>query len=184
MKIHIPSHILRTTTIKGGWIMNNPLTCYFSTLKKYVVFSGRASRQEFWCYWVFQFLFIILTIGVFFPFFLIFLLLATILPSVAVTVRRLHDINRSGWWALPMITIIGIVIPFFFALQDGQTGANQYGINPKPGSSARTFWFALVKILRLPLFKRMLSFGFIRNTICWSQKPKVPPSRSSMELRV
>jgi uncharacterized membrane protein YhaH (DUF805 family) len=60
-------------------------------------------------------------------------------PSAAVTVRRLHDTNRSGWWALPMITIIGIVIPFYFALQDGQAGANQYGTNSKPGSSARTF---------------------------------------------
>jgi uncharacterized membrane protein YhaH (DUF805 family) len=118
--------------------MNNPLNCYFSALKKYAVFSGRASRQEFWCFWVFQFSFIISAI-IFTKIYFLIYAVPTIFPSAAVTVRRLHDTNRSGWWALPMITIIGIVIPFYFALQDGQAGANQYGINPKPGSSARTF---------------------------------------------
>ena len=58
--------------------------------------------------------------------------LGVLLPSVAVTVRRLHDIGRSGWWALLMVVpVVGALILVIFALQDSQAEENEYGPNPK-----------------------------------------------------
>ena len=58
--------------------------------------------------------------------------LATLVPSLAVGVRRLHDTNRSGWWVLiGFIPVIGSIILIFFLAADSQPGDNQYGPNPK-----------------------------------------------------
>jgi len=58
--------------------------------------------------------------------------LAVLIPSIAVSVRRLHDINRSGWWLLiGLIPIIGAIILLIFAATDSQPGENQYGPNPR-----------------------------------------------------
>ena len=58
--------------------------------------------------------------------------LAVLIPSIAVSVRRLHDINRSGWWLLiGLIPIIGAIILLIFAAKDSQPGENQYGPNPR-----------------------------------------------------
>ena len=58
--------------------------------------------------------------------------LIVLIPSIAVTIRRLHDTGRSGWWwLLSAICGCGAVIVFFFCLTDSQPGANQYGPNPK-----------------------------------------------------
>ena len=57
---------------------------------------------------------------------------ATLLPSIAVWVRRLHDTGRSGWWVLAsFIPLIGTIALLVFSLQDGESGTNQYGPNPK-----------------------------------------------------
>ncbi len=57
--------------------------------------------------------------------------LATLLPSVAVTVRRLHDIDRTGWWALLiLLPIIGWLILLYFHVLKGTDGDNQYGADP------------------------------------------------------
>ncbi|SJM94572.1 conserved hypothetical protein [Crenothrix polyspora] len=51
---------------------------------------------------------------------------------VAVTTRRLHDINRSGWWQLlNLMPLIGFIVMLVFTVQDSQSGKNQYGENPK-----------------------------------------------------
>ncbi|GAA4409577.1 DUF805 domain-containing protein [Quisquiliibacterium transsilvanicum] len=58
--------------------------------------------------------------------------LAMLLPSLAVSVRRLHDIGRSGWWLLvSFIPLIGAIVLLVFALRDGDAGDNAYGPNPK-----------------------------------------------------
>jgi uncharacterized membrane protein YhaH (DUF805 family) len=63
--------------------------------------------------------------------------LAVLIPSLAVTVRRLHDIDRSGWWILiGLVPLIGVIVLLVFALLDGTPGDNRYGSNPK-GVTAR-----------------------------------------------
>jgi uncharacterized membrane protein YhaH (DUF805 family) len=58
--------------------------------------------------------------------------LACCCPASASRVRRLHDIGKSGWWALLMIVpIIGALVLIYFAVQDSQEGSNEYGANPK-----------------------------------------------------
>ena len=64
--------------------------------------------------------------------------LAMLIPSLAVTVRRLHDTNRSGWWMLfCLIPCIGIIVILGFAVQDSQPGENKYDSNPKEGKGIR-----------------------------------------------
>jgi uncharacterized membrane protein YhaH (DUF805 family) len=59
-------------------------------------------------------------------------ILATIVPAIAVLVRRLHDIGKSGWWALlVLVPFIGFIVILVFTVQDSQAGANSYGPSPK-----------------------------------------------------
>ena len=115
---------------------------YHEALKKYAVFSGRARRTEYWMYILFNFIFsmvafsIDLVVGVAtgFGFALLFFLysLGSIIPSLAVAVRRLHDTGRSGWWFLiGGIPLLGAIILIVFYAQAGQSGANKYGPDPK-----------------------------------------------------
>ena len=109
---------------------------YFDVLKKYAVFTGRARRKEYWMFFLFN---IIATIilgiiaGVIHTKVLSVLYdLALIVPSVAVTVRRLHDTDRSGWWILiGLIPLVGTIILIVFEATDSQPGENKYGPNPK-----------------------------------------------------
>lgn len=58
--------------------------------------------------------------------------LAMLVPIIALTTRRLHDINRSGWWQLlNFIPVIGWIILFIWYVTDSHVGSNQYGENPK-----------------------------------------------------
>lgn len=117
---------------------------YLEVFKKYAVFGGRARRKEYWYFTLFNFLaFFILTfidgvIGSFNSEVGIGLLggiysLAILIPALAVSVRRLHDTDRSGWWLLiELIPVIGAIVLFIFMVQDSQESENQYGPNPKP----------------------------------------------------
>ena len=61
--------------------------------------------------------------------------LAVLIPNIAVSVRRLHDTNRSGWWLLIyLIPLIGALVLLIFMVQDSQTSDNAFGLNPKPGN--------------------------------------------------
>lgn len=110
---------------------------YLKVLSNYVGFSGRARRQE---YWMFVLINVIISIvlgildaimgtnsllnGLY--------SLAVLLPSLAVTVRRLHDTGKSGWWLLiSLIPIIGAIILLVFTCLDSEPEENQYGPNPK-----------------------------------------------------
>ena len=111
--------------------------------KKYACFSGRARRQEYWLFVLFNF--IASTILKFIAGALISMTglavlaiipllyyLAVLIPGFAVLFRRLHDTGRSGWWWLiGFIPLIGIIVLIVFCCLDSQPGENQYGPNPK-----------------------------------------------------
>ena len=110
---------------------------YISVLKKYTVFNGRATRPEYW-----YFILINLAISFVLAFIdknignggLIYTIysLAVFLPSIAVTARRLHDIDKTGWWQLLFfIPIVGLIIMIIFLAQDSKPYENKYGPNPK-----------------------------------------------------
>ena len=62
--------------------------------------------------------------------------LAMLIPSLAVTFRRLHDTDRSGWWLLiGLVPLIGGIIFLIFMIQDSQSGENKYGPNPKSATA-------------------------------------------------
>ena len=110
---------------------------YFEVLKKYAVFDGRAHRTEFWLFFLFSFiisLFLGVIVGLVGSLWFITTLyaLAVLIPGLAVSVRRLHDTNRSGWWILTgLVPILGWIALLIFYIEDSRPGANQYGPNPK-----------------------------------------------------
>jgi uncharacterized membrane protein YhaH (DUF805 family) len=112
---------------------------------KYVEFSGRARRAEYW-YWVLFAVIASIILGtldsVLFPklrwepLSTIFGV-ATFLPGLAVGVRRLHDIDRSGWWMLiVLIPLIGWIILIVWAIRQGGSGPNRFGFDPLEGEPA------------------------------------------------
>ena len=134
-------------------------TCF----QKYIVFSGRASRSEYW--WFFLFALVLGVVTSWIPFIGFIVVLALLLPSLSVTVRRLHDTNRTGWWVLlptgsalggvsagavaffAGLAILGLILMFlgfvggylvllYFLIQPGNPGPNRYGPNPlqQPGA--------------------------------------------------
>ncbi len=124
---------------------------YLDVWKKYAVFSGRAGRSEFWYFALFNAIVLIilgLIGGVFTPsqsrltFSLLTVpyyiyALASLLPSLGVTVRRLHDTGKSGWMIfLGLIPLIGAIILLVFYILDSEPSANKYGPNPKVGVGA------------------------------------------------
>lgn len=110
---------------------------YLEVIKKYAVFNGRARRKEYWMFFLINFIIgtllgimdkSISNIGLLGAIYS----LAVFIPSMAVTVRRLHDTNRSGWWMLiALVPLIGWIFFFIFTIQDSTPGRNQYGTNPK-----------------------------------------------------
>ncbi len=131
---------------------------YTEAFKKYAVFSGRATRSEYWFFVLFNGI-VTIALAVIaaalkpaqWP--IVIYYLAALLPSLGVLVRRLHDTGRSGWWvfgaflagafmafsnAFPDYALI-FAIPAFllalvivaFTIQDGERGSNRYGPNPK-----------------------------------------------------
>jgi len=119
---------------------------YTEVLKKYATFEGRASRSEYWYFFLFSGLLQLVFIGLAFVMpilapavniLIIIYAFAVMLPSLAVGVRRLHDIGKSGWWYLIiLIPIIGAIVLFIFAVLDSVPGSNIYGSNPKNIQSA------------------------------------------------
>jgi uncharacterized membrane protein YhaH (DUF805 family) len=118
---------------------------YLKVLKSYAVFSGRARRRE---YWMFALVSVLVVIA------LVFVdvaghlrlgdagllsglyLLAIIVPSIAVVVRRLHDTDRSGWWALiSLVPMIGVFLLAALLATSGTPGTNRFGPSPKLAES-------------------------------------------------
>ena len=105
--------------------------------QKYASFSGRARRTEYWMFFLVYFV-IALVIGVVEGLLSIggyltgIFALVHLLPSLGVTVRRLHDTGRSGWWILlSFIPIIGALVLLYFMAISAQPPANDYGPDPR-----------------------------------------------------
>jgi len=119
------------------------MSWYFEVWKKYAVFAGRARRKEYWYFLLFNILaslllgFIDGVTGMFSPEAGMGLLgglytLAVLIPGIAVSVRRLHDTNHSGWWLfIALVPIIGSIVLIVFMVRDSQQAENDYGPNPK-----------------------------------------------------
>lgn len=112
----------------------------------YANFNGRARREEYWMFVLFNMLFAIgiavissvltslTNIEAFFGLYAIYIL-GVLVPSLAVAVRRLHDINKSGWFYLiVLIPIIGSIWLLVLFVTEGDAGANDYGTDPKSPS--------------------------------------------------
>ena len=116
---------------------------YLEALKKYAVFSGRSQRKEYWYYSLFYAVLYIglgifdVMIGTFSAstgagFFSGIYGLVHFIPNISVSVRRLHDTNRSGWWLLiALVPLVGIIVLIFFLASDSTAGENNFGSNPK-----------------------------------------------------
>ena len=119
---------------------------FFNAIKicfsKYVTFAGRASRSEYWYFYLFFTVGAIITtiidiiifpdlVGAFSPLSKVFSL-ALLLPFVAVTARRMHDVNRSGWWQLIPLTIIGIIPYTYWVTKKSDPHDNNFGPNSLP----------------------------------------------------
>lgn len=160
---------------------------YWQAFKKYATFSGRARRSEFWFFMLFQFLLCViscfllvisaltvqnLSFGDLFvgieSILMLLLFLATLIPSLAVTVRRLHDVGISGWWIPVVPTIFGgsfamlikldndmagfifmfvLILTLFLTifmfvklLSPGERVTNRYGIDPKENDNLASFF--------------------------------------------
>jgi uncharacterized membrane protein YhaH (DUF805 family) len=119
------------------------MSWFLVALKKYATFSGRARRREYWFFVLFYVIILVVLgfvegliglrsgkdgVGVLSAGFA----LAMLIPSLAVAVRRLHDIGRTGWWVLiGLVPLIGPIVLLVFAVLDSQPGDNEYGPNPK-----------------------------------------------------
>lgn len=110
---------------------------YAKCWKQYADFSGRARRTEYWMFALVNFLISLVLnvalVGSFLGLSLAYLYsLAIFIPSLAVCVRRLHDIGRSGWWYfIGLIPVIGWILLIVWFCTDSQPGANKWGENPK-----------------------------------------------------
>jgi uncharacterized membrane protein YhaH (DUF805 family) len=107
-----------------------------SAFSNYAVFEGRATRSEYWWFYLFaiiinavlnvaaelsgdsDFVASLVTLAI---------SLAIVVPSIAVAARRLHDVNRSGWWQLIALTIIGIIPLIYWLAKKGTDGPNRFG---------------------------------------------------------
>lgn len=111
---------------------------YLAVMKKYAVFNGRARRKEYWMFFLWN-----IIIGFIIGFVLgivgamlqvgtalsdlagVIYGLAVFVPGLAVAIRRMHDVGRSGWWILfPVVNLV-------FLCLDSKPGENEYGPNPK-----------------------------------------------------
>ncbi|MCP8617363.1 DUF805 domain-containing protein [Salirhabdus salicampi] len=117
---------------------------FLKVLKNYSTFSGRARRKEYWMFVLYNAIFgVLLSVlelvinleGVLTTFYG----LALLLPALAVTVRRLHDIGKNGWWYLLMLVpIVGAIMILIFTCLDSQEDENRFGPNPKLHNEGKT----------------------------------------------
>lgn len=120
----------------------NMIEAVKAAFSKYATFEGRARRSELWWFALFTFV-VSLILGALSPGHggmgggmgsgLLGLLwfLATLLPSIAVGARRLHDIDRTGWWLLiGFVPVVGFIVLIVFFVSRGTAGPNRFGADP------------------------------------------------------
>lgn len=116
---------------------------YLEVLKKYAVFEGRAGRKEYWFFILFN---ILISMALVYVDWLTgninpetglgilsgIYALGVMIPGMAVSVRRLHDTGRSGWWLLiTFVPVIGAIVFLYFMVLDSNPEINEYGPSPK-----------------------------------------------------
>lgn len=121
-----------------------------SGLSKYVQFSGRASRSEYWWWTLFMVVFQIAmqlvivafaaaggeVMGMVLGALFLLVILGLTLPSISVLVRRLHDVNRSGWWYwIVLVPVVGVILMLVWFCTKGTEGPNRFGEDPLGGTS-------------------------------------------------
>jgi uncharacterized membrane protein YhaH (DUF805 family) len=125
-----------------------------SGFSKYITFSGRARRSEFWFWTLFAIIISVVAMlvdGMIFPDLMtaqmtdagasfqsqggpisLVVSLGLLLPGLAMAVRRLHDTDRSGWWLLiGLIPLIGLIVLIVWYVTEGTKGPNRFGADPK-----------------------------------------------------
>ncbi len=117
-------------------------TAISTCLSKYATFQGRASRSEYWWFYLFT---VLLGWGATMvgavtmedggDMLSVLVGLAFALPTFAAGSRRLHDIGRSGWWQLLILTIIGVIVLIIWFATDSEKAANKYGEYVPPASA-------------------------------------------------
>ena len=121
--------------------MNEIMEWYMVVIRKYAQFSGRARRREYWTFTLVNLAIYIVgailagllgRLGIIVSGLVTVFSLAVLIPGLAVSFRRMHDIGRSAWWLLiALVPIVGGIVLLVFCAQDSQPGDNQYGPNPK-----------------------------------------------------
>jgi uncharacterized membrane protein YhaH (DUF805 family) len=118
----------------------NFLEAVKSGFRSYVGFSGRAIRSDYW-YWQLFVAILLVPLGIvdqvlnpgtemgFMSYVNMIAVFALVLPTIAVSVRRLQDIDRAGWWALLLLTGVGAIVLIVWACQAGTQGHNRFGEN-------------------------------------------------------
>jgi len=129
--------------------MNNEIVANFLDIikNKYALFDGRARRKEFWYFQlavVAVYIAVIIvavilgaissTLGAIIYGLFGIAMLAIIIPSIGLTIRRLHDVDKSGWFILvSLIPLVGGLYLLYLLITEGTVGQNQYGPDPKAG---------------------------------------------------
>ena len=107
---------------------------FVGAIKQYAIFNGRATRKDYWMFFLFYLIFYIMlsVIDAALGTMILTLLfsLGLLIPSISIASRRLHDSGRSGWWQLiALIPIIGAIVLIVFLLQRSGDD-NEYGVKP------------------------------------------------------
>ena len=115
-------------------------------LSKYATFRGRASRSEYWWFFLFYLLMnwatlivdqVLISNGAAYGFTSLMLGLGLFLPSIAVMVRRLHDTGRSGWWYFIVLTVVGIPFFIYWTAKQGDLEKNKYDTDSNSNNVAQ-----------------------------------------------
>lgn len=120
--------------------MNQILSNYTNVFKNCTNFAGRADRKEYWMFVAVNIL-ASLVLGIVdgitgIPVLGLLYMLVALLPSIAVTIRRLHDTDRSGWWMLvALIPFVGALLLLVLMILDGTNGENRFGSGSDPSSN-------------------------------------------------
>jgi len=110
------------------------LNFYVDALKKFITFTGRSRRKEFWFFWLINMVISAILSRIPAVGMIVSGLysLAICLPSLAVAIRRMHDIGKSGWWiCINLIPLVGTIWYIVLAAKDSDAGSNQWGDYPK-----------------------------------------------------
>lgn len=141
-KLQEISDIYNPQSSNGGenvvLVNRSPIEYYILAFQKYGQFSGRATRNEYWWFYLVN-LAVTLLLAIIESVFSIPLtllstiyLFASIVPSLSIQVRRLHDVDKSGWYILlNLLIIIGWIWLLILNILDSTPGDNKYGPNPK-----------------------------------------------------